>query len=474
MLVFLLPRRLVALGKRVARGTRRQTIVWRAILARKTKSLNTSVAVGTFDAPAAGIMRSPAGANPPIVRQVVLYLEGEFLAMRAKRVIAGMLFVVVAAICVPLSRAMDAEQTLPTPPEPGVLAANGDVAWYTDTDKGKGKDADACSACPDWYGYAEALFLQRTNCSTDQPIIVNLRGPNNTVLPIADAPTVLSTSDLNFDFEPGVRVVLGHRLCNGWGIEGGYLGLFDADTSAFVEAGGEDPIYTFPGGLGSANVFGDVDRVWVDYSSSLQSAELNFVCCNGCCNPCEEGKGKSKGEGCGWNMYCRTFEWLVGFRYVNWREHLRIHGERFETSDFESGVYDIRTSSNLYGPQVGARFRHWGKKWGWEATGKAGIFGCDAQQEQYVIDWQDYTFPDRTHSVSDGQVAFLGELNLTAIYRLNDVWNLRAGYNVIWLTGVALAPDQLDFSGEVPAGNQIASDGGVFLHGVNVGLEARW
>ena len=49
--------------------------------------------------------------------------------------------------------------------------------------------------------------------------------------------------------------------------------------------------------------------------------------------------------------------------------------------------YNVQTSNNLYGAQVGARTRRWGTKLGWEATGKAGIFANDAQQEQYILDW---------------------------------------------------------------------------------------
>jgi len=39
---------------------------------------------------------------------------------------------------------------------------------------------------------------------------------------------------------------------------------------------------------------------------------------------------------------------------------------------------------------------------------------------------------------------------------------------------VALATDQLDFTNTDQSGSALAKDGGVFLHGVNVGLEARW
>ena len=72
-------------------------------------------------------------------------------------------------------------------------------------------------------------------------------------------------------------------------------------------------------------------------------------------------------------------------------------------------------------------------------------------------------------------MAFIGDTNLSALYRLNDVWNLRAGYNLIWIEGLALAPDQLDFDfTSANGGRQLHRGGGLFLHGMNVGIEARW
>jgi hypothetical protein len=343
-----------------------------------------------------------------------------------------------------------------------------------------GEKADCvaeCSPCPSVYAYGGILFLERSNGGSDQRMIVDRRGPDDTVLSLSDAAPVLSTSDLDFDFDPALRVALGHRLHNGWVIEGAYLGLCDADTSAFISVG-ESPILTFPGGLGpGSNVFRDMNRIWVDYSSGLHSGELNLLCCCGCCSTC----GKSNGACGGCNMYCRTYEWFLGFRYLNLREHLNIYAERDQdptvpASPVEPGVYDIRTSNNLYGLQVGARARRWGKRLGWEAAGKAGMFGNDVQQEQYVNDFASGgSFPRRPlTSAADDKVAFVGELDFTGIYRLTDVWNLRAGYNLIWIAGVALAPDQLDFRGTLPAGDQLSGGGSVFLHGVSCGAEARW
>ena len=102
------------------------------------------------------------------------------------------------------------------------------------------------------------------------------------------------------------------------------------------------------------------------------------------------------------------------------------------------------------------------------------MFGNDAQQEQYVLDWDNEPFTVPARIARPRPVAFVGELNLTGIYRLNDVWNLRAGYNLIWIAGVALAPDQLDFSGTAPGRQPAQQRREVFLHGVSGGLEARW
>ena len=71
-------------------------------------------------------------------------------------------------------------------------------------------------------------------------------------------------------------------------------------------------------------------------------------------------------------------------------------------------------------------------------------------------------------------VGFIGDLNLSAVRRLTDTWWLRAGYNLIWLSGAALAPDQWDFTDTPTSGTTLVGGGGLFLHGANLGVEARW
>jgi hypothetical protein len=310
-----------------------------------------------------------------------------------------------------------------------------------------------------------------------QPIIVNETFGNNTPT------TLLSTSDLDFNFDPGLRATVGMRLCDCRALEFEYFGLFGGNTSAATAkpVGG---FITFPNGP-FGNVFQNMDTVQVKYSSSVQSFAVNLPCCCGCCTCCNEcrdecGCGKVGGEcgcakcrdecGCG-EVRCRSLEWFAGFRYLNVNQNLNISAQATVSGMVEEGSYDISTSNNLFGAQAGARLRgSWGR-FGWEATGMAGIFGNAAHQTQTV---NDYLIQWRNASSSGGEVAFVGELNLSAFYRLTDVWDLKAGYNLMWIDGLALAPDQLDFNFAPPNGNQLQNGGAMFLHGVNVGLEARW
>jgi Putative beta barrel porin-7 (BBP7) len=325
--------------------------------------------------------------------------------------------------------------------------------------------------CPSVYGQVDALFMQREPRLIRQPIVID---PNTRT-------TFLSTSDLDFNFDPGLRATVGMRLFGGRALEFEYFGLFEGTSSAVAIKPDPAAVLTFPGNVGG-NVFPNMERVQVNYSSWVQSFAVNLPCCCGCCDECrdESGCGECSAEsGCGevrdecgrGKVRCRSYEWFAGFRYLSVGEKLNISAQGVVPG--EEGAYDIRTTNNLFGAQLGARLRRsWGR-FGWEATGSTGIFGNDARQTQSVTDFPGYSL--RNVSSSRGEVAFLGEINLSALYRLTDVWNLRAGYNVMWIEGLALAPDQLDFNfADSPSGDQLHNGGGMFLHGVNVGLEARW
>jgi hypothetical protein len=388
------------------------------------------------------------------------------VSMDAMKLAVGILLVVLAAKTCPLAMAQDVEQPpeasfRPTgPSEPGVLLAGANEE--NDNCPRPDDGLDACcrpvcnDPCPCFYGQVEALFIMRDPRFTRQRIVVD---PNT-------GTTYLSTSDLEPNFNPGLRATIGMRLCGGRVLEFSYFGLFQGNASAVAVKPEPDAFLTFVDNL-AGNVFVDMDRVSLRYSSSLQSFAVNLPCCCGCCDECGDECG------CG-EVRCRSVTWFGGFRYINLGERLNISAQRTVSGAVEEGAYNIRTANNLYGAQLGARLRRTRGRLGWETTGAAGIFGNDAQQTQSVTDFPN--FPLRpTVSSSRGGVAFVGEINFSGLYRLTDVWNLRAGYSAILIEGLALAPDQLDFNfAASPSGNQLHSGGGLLLHGVNVGLEARW
>jgi hypothetical protein len=313
-----------------------------------------------------------------------------------------------------------------------------------------------CNPCPCFYLDVEALFMLREPLFNHQPIVVD---PNT-------GRTFLSTSNLDYAFDPGLEVTVGMRICGGLALELSYFGLFGGNASAVAEKPDPTAFLTLGGNL-VGNVFVDMNRVQVTDTTWVQGIELNLPCCCGCCNDCHDACG------CG-ELRCQSFEWFGGFRYLVLGDDLTIAAERIVSGAVEEGSYDIRTVNQLFGVQLGGRWRRTGGRYGWEATVKAGIFANDAEQTQTVIDFPNFALRP-TESSSAVGVAFVGELNLSALYRLTDAWNLKAGYTLMSIEGLALAPDQLDFNfGASPSGNGVHDGGGMIFQGVNIGVEARW
>ena len=302
------------------------------------------------------------------------------------------------------------------------------------------------------YADIEALYLGRNNSSRRQAVVLDLDRPD-------DDNVIFTTRSLSYHFEPGLRARLGYEFNDCNAIEVGYMGLFDARTHQTVARDGSLAI---PGDLGLySNDFFGADAMQLKYSSRLHSVEVNCVKrCECCCCDCCSGLTRRH-----WR------EWFVGFRYLTLDEQFNIRSTDLEEG---TGDYNIRTQNDLFGGQIGGRCgRSWGRL-GVDATGKAGVFGNSSRQRQFVSDFPSPFLLRPLTGDEGGHVAFVGELGLSLRYQLSTAWTLRTGYNLMWIEGVALAPDQLDFTNTDTSGSHLASDGGVFLHGVNVGMEARW
>jgi Putative beta barrel porin-7 (BBP7) len=165
-------------------------------------------------------------------------------------------------------------------------------------------------------------------------------------------------------------------------------------------------------------------------------------------------------------------KWHYGFRYLRIDDDLMIAARRAEEGGNEHGSYDVDAANNLYGGQVGVRLRRCCGLWSLEGTAKAGLYYNHADQSQTVTDFPNFRVRDT--SSNDDNLAFLAELNASVIRQVADHCYVRAGYNLILIDGIALAPHQLDFTLTGTSGTATKTSGTMLLHGVNIGVEFRW
>ena len=133
--------------------------------------------------------------------------------------------------------------------------------------------------------------------------------------------TLLSTGDLDFDFQPGLRLTVGWQpdpcrsrgWCSAWELS--YLGLLDWDAFGLFNGPAEaaatgDNNLAIPGVLGLiSNNYYMADEIRAAYDSELHSFEWN--CVKSCC------------------FDCRTqIDFLCGFRFLTLQEDFALVGTR--------------------------------------------------------------------------------------------------------------------------------------------------
>ena len=158
---------------------------------------------------------------------------------------------------------------------------------------------------------------------------------------------------------------------------------------------------------------------------------------------------------------------FAGFRYLNIEDTFNIETR----DDLLTRRYDTQTENNLYGLQLGGAM-----EWQYGCCGrlsygfqaKAGVYIIDAEQVQ-----RNYTPGGATLFTVDYEEtswASTVEFGFVAKYALNCRTSIRAGYDVMFWNGLALAPEQLNDSVD---GSEIHLDGNIIADGAFIGLEIR-
>lgn len=317
-------------------------------------------------------------------------------------------------------------------------------------------EADAVTGS---YATFDVLFMQRDDDASSLPLALDSGLP------------LITANEPAYAVQPGIRAFYGFvdESFRGW--EAGYLGIWN--MNAQTEIAGPD-VYA-PGTLPlipNAEGFRDRELATASFTSTLNSAEINRVWrlydggfTRASRYPWQRCEGYRAG----------TYDWLLGFRYVGLEESASMTYAGGSQIPVPS-TYALQTSSNMFGVQVGQRTRWDWEAWAFETVAKAVLAGNALSQSQdEIVDVITPAQPVRpAQSSQAGSVGFVGDINLSVVRRIDDVWRLRAGYNLIWLSGVALAADQFDFTATGTSGTNLVDGGNVFLHGASLGLEARW
>ncbi|WP_254508758.1 hypothetical protein [Anatilimnocola floriformis] len=279
-----------------------------------------------------------------------------------------------------------------------------------------------CSCVPNWTIRAEAIIWDRAG-STSVPLIA--------------APVAVNSADLDGGWRAGPRLTaIKHGIFDScWDLEVSYFGINGWSGTQTV-AGATTYLTTPPLVFAAA-------PLQMTYTSELQNFEVN-----------------------GRRAYNDWVTWFVGFRALNVDELL--------TASVNAGAstHTVATRNRLYGGQVGLDAVLFdGDCWYVNAVGKAGIYSNSGEQ---VTQTAGFPGAQALINFNGNQTSFVGQLGFNANRRLTDRLTFVAGYNLLWVTGLALAPNQLAATNVNTGAGALSTNGTMFYHGVNVGLEYAW
>lgn len=316
--------------------------------------------------------------------------------------------------------------------------------------------APATNGCPpSWYVKADMLALFRD--MRDEYPFATL-GPGG--------PVALATGDFRSEFSAGVRALVGKSLGDWYRLEGLYFGSHSFDDTVAVrnidanDQGGVGNLYSpfsnfgVPAGLVGLDYN---DFASISFSSRLHNAELNL----------RRRVLMRPGS------YETSF--LAGVRYLDISESFGYLTQSTTPGPgVSSNAVSINTSNHMIGAQIGllSQFLFQPRCWV-DFEMKGGIFQNDAGLNRaYTTDNGSGAIATATGTDAVDRTAFVGDLSLQFNYQFASYWTFYAGYNAMWVTGVALGADNFNADATILAlGPTLMNHkGSVVYHGPNIGL----
>lgn len=309
--------------------------------------------------------------------------------------------------------------------------------------------ASVCDRLDGWYAEAGAIFLQRTGASSK---VLSIDGTTNLVA--ADA------HDFHFPYASMPMVTIGYRAANGarWETTGYGITKWSEGISGVPDASGGFPFLNIPYlvGPGSFFVSPQATSQEIGYTSQLVNLESNVFWRTG-------------------DVLGRRTNLMFGGRMIHVNENLTM--ENF--SPVSVDTYDVNTSNTIlalqFGGEIFADRMYDCLTLSAAAKGGMGINFLSQKSDIYTNDAFALTPNINSGSAEDACLSSIAEFSLRADLELRRNATLRLGYHVIYLSGLALAPDQLDFT-TMPGVSQRGLDenGNMVLQGPSVSLNFKF
>jgi len=327
-----------------------------------------------------------------------------------------------------------------------------------------------------WYTQLDFAMMLWTNIpdrrvATDTTTIL-FNGQSQTV----GTGARLSTQSPAPRYKPGSRLTVGHMLGIDdtnriHAVEFTFFGLFDYDATAAI-ARSDEGLETLLGQSGTISDdvpgFDDAETQAVELSGDLDSLELNYLVRS---RPAADRLAMHpSGDWVRYATPSKIKSMLIGVRYVSWDEAF-AYESRGADPTMDRGRYDMQVGNELIGLHVGGSLLDKYDLWSWGLRGRLGGLVNFADRRSRVDLVSDGAASARSESSSDESLAFLAEAGLFGAYQLRPRLALRASYDVLYLSGVATAADNLGLG---PVFRPLDLEGGTLLHGASIGLEKIW
>jgi hypothetical protein len=403
-------------------------------------------------APGAGVpVHQAAYAQPPVI-------SGGMAAGMAPAVGAGIAPTMAPGAYMGYQGAGYGEPMPGSYPASGPIYDSPGVGGYDDYGGGDIAYGGVCEDFCLFYTKAEVFVLTRD---------AKVGGPFTSLR--VGGPTVLDADDLEFEYEPGIRGVVGVPLSECLTLEASYFGLheYDDTQSAVDPAGNLFSVYSnFGTGTGfivnGRNIFDFTEGSNIQsitYSSELHNAELNLM-----------HRFPMR--------HCKQELWLfAGARYIKVDEEFQFTTEA-QTNDpalrIRSSLSTVDTDNDLVGFQLGGVVNHF-------ITGRVRV-SADARSG-LMVNFNEQRSEVSTNlfslggdQIRDETLALVADAGVSLTWDITCWLSLTGGYRVMYLDGIALAPN--NFNPVLPGSGLrtpfLDNDGSILFHGATAGLEVRW